>query len=151
MSTNETPLVESKEGRDFEKLVVWASALSMAVMAAFLASLKQVNPDLQIRFSAATVIAFFVGGALTLLFVHFVRRADKKKRAPIVIGTGLASMVVYIAVGIKDTAQQSRSDVMIGMFFALVVLSCIATVLWRVARFMESEANAQKPASDQWQ
>ncbi|HWD92112.1 MAG TPA: hypothetical protein VG938_07155 [Verrucomicrobiae bacterium] len=144
------PLGESKEGRDFEKLVMWVSALSIAVMAGLLASLKQVNPVIQVRFSAASVVAFVAGGVLTALYLRFVLRAKKGKRAPLVIGAVIFSVITYFFIAIRDTATQNRSDVMIGTFFAVLVLSCVAVVLWRLGKFLESEPKDEDPGKDEW-
>jgi peptidoglycan/LPS O-acetylase OafA/YrhL len=153
MNPNKIPVAlgDSKEGRDFEKLVIWVSALSIAVMAGLLASLKQVNPEIQVRFSAATVIASVAGGILTVLFLRFVLHPNGRKRAPLVIAAVVLSVVGYFFIGIKDTAKQNRSDVMIGTVCAVLVLSCVAIVLWRLGRFFESEPKDQKPPKDEWE
>jgi peptidoglycan/LPS O-acetylase OafA/YrhL len=132
-------LGDSKEGRAFEKLVVWVSALSIAVMAALLVSLKQVNPEIQVRFSAATVVAFVAGGILTAFFLRFVLHPNGRKRAPLVIVAVIISVLVYFFIGIKDTASENRSDVMVGTIIAVTVLSGVALALWRVGHYFEAE------------
>jgi peptidoglycan/LPS O-acetylase OafA/YrhL len=130
---------DSKDGRAFEKLVIWVSALSIAVMAALLASLKQVNPEIQVRFSVATVIAFLAGGILTVLFLRFVLHPNGKRRAPLVIAAVVLSVIVYFFIGIKDTASENRLDVLIGTLIAVTVLSGVAMALWRVGHYFEAE------------
>jgi Co/Zn/Cd efflux system component len=130
---------ESKDGRDFEKLVIWTSAFSIAVMAGFLASLKQVNPAIQLRFSAVSVVAFIAGGVLTALFLRVVLHASKRRRTFLVLGAAIASVVGYFLIGIADTASENRSDVTIGTVIAVTVLSGVAFVLWRVGHYFESE------------
>ena len=138
-STNPPAPADSKDGRDFEKLVMWVCSLSIGVMAGFLASLKQVNPAIQIRFSAATVIAFVTGGILTALFLRAVLRAEKRRRAVLVVAAAIACMLGYFLIGIKDTSHENRSDVTIGTIAAVIVLSGVAFVLWRVGKFFEAD------------
>ena len=132
------PLPDSKEGRDFQKLVMWVSSLSIAVMAALLASLKQVNPDIELRFTIGTVIAFIAGGVLTALFLRGVMRADKKRRVLLVLGAAITSVLVYFLIGIDKTSRENRADVTIGTLLAVMVLSFVAFLLWRLSRFIES-------------
>ena len=133
------PIDDSKPERDFEKLVVWTSSFSIAVLAGFLASLKQVNPSIVFRFSAGTVIGFVGGGVLTALFLRIVLHGDKKRRALLVVAAAIASVVIYFLFGIKNTSRENRSDVTIGTVIAVTVLSLVAWVLWRLARFLEAD------------
>jgi Na+/proline symporter len=133
------PLDDSKEGRDFEKLVMWASSFSIAVLAALLASLKQVNPSIVLRFSVATILAFVGGAVLTPLFLRVVMHGSKKRRAILVIAAAIVSVLTYFLFGIENTSQENRTDVTIGTAIAVMVLSFVAWVLWRLARFLESD------------
>ena len=133
------PVEDSKEGRDFEKLVMWASSFSIAVLAALLASLKQVNPSIVLHFSIATIIAFVGGGVLTALFLRVVMHGNKRHRAILVVAAAIASVLVYFLFGIENTSQENRTDVTIGTAIAVAVLSFVAWVLWRLARFFNSE------------
>jgi Na+/proline symporter len=133
------PLNDSKEGRDFEKLVMWASSFSIAVLAALLASLKQVNPSIVLRFSVATILAFVGGAVLTPLFLRVVMHGSKKRRAILVIAAAIVSVLTYFLFGIENTSQENRTDVTIGTAIAVIVLSFVAWVLWRLARFLESD------------
>src|SRR5690348_9498865 len=121
MQTNDAPLPahESKEGRDFEKLVVWISALSIAVMAGFLASLKQVNPTIQFRFSLLSVVAGIAGGVLTVLFLRVVLHGNKRHRALLVVIAAIVSVLGYFLFGIKNASRENRLDVTIGTALAL--------------------------------
>ncbi|HXS69584.1 MAG TPA: hypothetical protein VN761_12125 [Candidatus Polarisedimenticolia bacterium] len=138
-SPNPPAPADSKESRDFQKLVLWVSSLSIAAMAGFLASLKQVNPTIQFRFSVGTVIAFVAGGILTALFLKFVLRADKRRRPILVVAAVVLCVLGYFLIGIKDTSNENRSDVIIGTIAAVIVLSFVALVLWRLAQFFESD------------
>src|SRR5690348_11639721 len=110
---NATEPAETKDGRDFEKLVVWVSTFSIAVMAGLLASIKQVNPAVQFQFSIFTVIAFIAGGALTALFLRFILKGNKSKRGLLVVGVAIACLLGYFFIGIKDVSADKRRDVTI--------------------------------------
>ena len=130
---------ETKDERDFEKLVIWVSTFSIAVMAGFLASIKQVNPAVEFRFSVFSVIAFIAGGALTALFLRFVLKGKKSKRGLLVVGVAIACVLGYFFIGIKHVSGDNRRDVTIGTAIAVAVLSFLGWVLWRISRFLESE------------
>lgn len=136
--------VETKDARDFEKLVIWVSTLSIAVMAGFLASIRQVNPVVQFRFSVFSVVAFFAGGALTALFLHFVMVGNKRKRGLLVVAVAIACVLAYFLFGIKNVSLENRRDVTIGTAIALAVLSFVAWLLWRVGRFFERDGQRNK-------
>ena len=135
---------DSKDGRDFQKLVVWVSSFSIAVMAGFLASLKQVNPAIVLRFNVVSVVAFVLGGVLTALYLRLVSKASKRRRTLLVLGAAIACVLGYFALGIKDTAQENRSDVTIGTMIAVAVLSCVALVLWRVIHYFEADPTDER-------
>ena len=136
---------DSKDSRDFEKLVVWVSTFSIAVMAGFLASLKQVNPSIQVRIDAVSVVAFILGGVSTAVFLRIVLKANKRRRAFLVVGAAIACVLGYFALAIKDTAHENRSDVTIGTAIAVAVLSCVALVIWRLTKFLEADEPADEP------
>ena len=141
MKTSNTalPLGDSKQGRDFEKLVVWVSTASIAVMAGFLASIKQVNPAVQFRFSALSVVAFILGGVATTVFLRIVLRSDNRSRAVFVFGAAIACVLGYFLMGLRNAARENRGDMTIGTIIAVAVLSFVAWLLWRVSRFLERD------------
>lgn len=137
-----------KDSRDFEKLVIWVSTLSIAAMAGFLASIKQVNPSVQFRFSIFSVVAFIVGGALTALFLRFVLKGNKSKRGLLVVAVAIACVLGYFFIGIKHVSPENRRDVIIGTAAAVAVLSFLGWVLWRISRFFESDQQRNRDGSE---
>lgn len=135
----ETEPDETKDARDFEKLVIWISTLSVALMAGLLASVKQVNPAVHFKFSLFTVIAFFAGGALTALFLRFVLAGNKRRRGLLVVVVAIACVLGYFLFGIKKVSAENRKDVTIGTAVALAVLSIVGWLLWRVGRYFERD------------
>jgi branched-subunit amino acid ABC-type transport system permease component len=131
----------SKQSRDFERLITWSSALSVAVIAALLASLKQVNPSVQFRFSVGTVVGFFGAGALTVLFFRIVLHRVRNQRSKHLLFAlaGVSMVLGYFAFGLREVSPEKRSDVMIGSLIAIAVLSLLGWVWWRVVRFLEAD------------
>lgn len=144
---NPTKPTESKDSRDFEKLVVWVSTFSIAALAGFLASIKQINPAVRFQFSALSVIAFFVGGALTFVFLRSVLSPTKKHRALLVLIVAVAALLGYFAFGIKNVSSENRRDVTIGTAAAVAVLAFLGWVLWRVSRFFEGDQQKNREDS----
>jgi multisubunit Na+/H+ antiporter MnhB subunit len=138
------PTNESKEERAFEKLVMWTSSFSIGVLAAFLASLKQVNPTIVFKFTFETVAAFVGGAALTALFLRIVLHGSKKRRAPLVFAAAIVSVLLYFCFGIENSARANRSDMMIGTAFAVAVLSFVAWVIWRLGKYFESDGQRDR-------
>ena len=147
MNPEEDSAENSRQGRQFEKLVVWTSTFSIAALAGFLASIKQLNPAVRFQFSALCVIAFFVGGALTFVFVRSVLNANKKRRALLVAIVAVAALLGYFAFGIKNVSSENRRDVTIGTAIAVAVLAILGWVLWRVSRFFEGDQQRNREDS----
>lgn len=135
------PAPESKTARDFEKLVTWSAALSIAITAALLASLKQVNPAVRFEFSALTVIVFFGSGLLTVLFFRLVlhRINSRRGRTLLLFGAGVAAVLGYFFFGLREVSPEKRRDVTIGAAIAIAVLSFVGWIWWRVVRFLEAD------------
>jgi hypothetical protein len=133
------PSNDSKQERDFEKLVKWASSFSIAVLGACIGSLKQVNPSIELQFSAGTVVGFVGGGVLTALFLRIVLHGDKRRRSVMVFAAAIASVLGYFLFAIKNAARENRGDFIIGTVAALTVLSFLAFVIYRVGKFFESD------------
>jgi Na+/proline symporter len=157
MSDDITPSKQSKNERDFERVVTWASALSMAITAGFLVSLKQINPTIIIRFSLLTVVAFFAAGFLTVLFFQWLmRRANSEKSsgqsrlwgiviAIVALGT-FAGCVIF---AIRNVSFQQQKDVIIGTSLAAVVLTFVGVFCWRIVRWLEASDKEQNEDEDQ--
>lgn len=139
---------DSKESRDFEKLVIWVSTLSIAVMAGFLASIKQINPAVQFRFTIFSIVAFIVGGALTAVFLRFVLKGNKSKKGLVVVAVAIACVLGYFFIGIKHVSSDNRRDVIIGTVAAVIVLSFLGFVLWRITRFLESDQQQKRDGDE---
>lgn len=145
MDVTRTP--DSKDSRDFEKIVIRVSTFSIGVLAGLLASIKQVNPAVRFQFSTLSVIAFFVAGALTFFFLRSVLSRNNKHRALLVVIVAVAALLGYFAFGIKNVSAENRKDVTIGTALAVAVLAILGWVLWRVSRFFEGDQPSNRDDS----
>ncbi|MEY2466349.1 MAG: hypothetical protein QOD03_870 [Verrucomicrobiota bacterium] len=156
MSDDITPPDQSKHSHDFERVVTWASALSMAIAAGFLASLKQINPIIIIRFSLLTVMAFFAAGILTVLFFQWLmRRANSEKPTGqnrlwgiMIAIAALGTFVGCVVFAIRNVSFQQQKDVIIGTSLAAVVLTFVGVLCWRIVRWLEASDEKQKEDED---
>lgn len=138
---------ETKEGRDFVKLVLWVSTLCIAAMAGFLASIRQINPSVHFQFSTGSVLAFLAGGALTYSFLRFVLAGNVRRRGLVVVAVAIALVVGYFTIGISHVSPDARRDVTIGTAIAVCALSFVAWLLWRMSRFFERDQRQNKDSA----
>ena len=58
------------------RVVQIGTALSMGVMAAFLVSLKQVHPSIELRFGVGAIVAFLIAAVASWRFCAMLVRAE---------------------------------------------------------------------------
>lgn len=126
---------ESKHSHDFEKLVTWSSALSMALAGGVLASVKEINPTVRFQFSAVSVMVFFGAGILTVAVFRALLRRSASRWLYILITIGIVAGIIVIASALRNVSR----DFLIGLVCAVAVLSAGGFLLWRVARFLSAE------------
>ena len=147
----------------FEWLVTLSSTLGMAVLAAFVFSVRAVNPALEFALTWKTWVSLLVVGSLTfvgcriLIFSRTVGDGANKKGDPrrrwflllVVVGLGgsLASMVYLL----RGTSSEKLVEVGIGASFAVVFLSILGFLFLRTIRFLnaDEEENALEAPSEQ--
>ena len=118
-------------------------------MAALLFSVKQVTPDLRCELSAGSGIAFLVGAAFSWLFWRVVFKVDKpgektgagKRRvlfAALSVLLSLATVAAF-AFALKGVGNEKLREIIQGTLLAVFALSGVGFLLWRIARFLESD------------
>ena len=119
-------------------------------MAALLFSVKQVTPDLRCELSAGSGIAFLVGATFSWLFWRVVFKADKpgkrtgpgKRRvlfAALSVLLSLATVAAF-AFALKGVGNEKLREIIQGTVLAVFALSGVGFLLWRIARFLESDS-----------
>lgn len=147
----------SHNDRGLVWVVQLSSALSLGTLAALLYSIKAVNPQIQFQPSLASLVAFALAAADSVLFWHVVFRlnseepgrqdAPHRRRkiwlAVLAAGLGLALVVAFVY-PLKDFTEEKVFEVGLGALIALAFLSVLGFLFWRVVRYLESEPTSQR-------
>jgi hypothetical protein len=139
---------QTKSARDFERMLAWTSAFSMGVAAGFMASVRQINPTVEFRFSIASVAAFVIASVFTLLVFRVILRRSDGANATTTYRRWLVTFCVAVSVALlasfsvalRNVSYERRMDVLIGASLALAALAGIALLAWRIFRFLEADA-----------
>jgi uncharacterized membrane protein len=149
------PHKPTKDEQDFVRVVKFATALGLGVMAAFLYSLKGVHPTIQLEFTPGTVLAFLVTAVFSWVFCGVLFTAEfnegdsadaaalKKRRVTrwvifFIVVSGLATAGAFLY-SLKDVSAESRRDVIQGAGIATVVLTIGGFLIHKTVRFFEEQ------------
>jgi drug/metabolite transporter (DMT)-like permease len=149
------PHKPTKDEKDFVRVVKFATALSLGVMAAFLYSLKGVHPAIRLEFGLGTVLAFLITAAFSWLFCGVLFKGEfnegdsagtaalKKRRVTrwiifFIVVSGLATAGAFLY-SLKDVSAESRRDVIEGAGIATVVLTIGGFFIHKAVRFFEEQ------------
>jgi ABC-type nickel/cobalt efflux system permease component RcnA len=143
--------------RDFTRILQVASALSLGTLAAFLYSIKSVTPTLKLELSLGSGLFFLVAAAGSWLFWravlgsgHTPPPADGSAAAPL---TGrprrfrfmalsalfVGAMLAAFAYELRNVSLDKRIEVMEGVAFAVLLLTVVSWLFWKVTRFLEQD------------
>ena len=136
-----------RDDRDLLRVIQFSSAFSLGLMAALLFSEKQVTPDLRCELSAGSGIAFLVGATFSWLFWRVVFKVDGKRTGPgkrrvlfaaLSVLLSLATVAAF-AFALKGVGNEKLREIIQGTLLAVFALSGVGFLLWRIARFLESD------------
>ena len=163
MAENENPSkvgIKPEDARvraSFNLIVTGSSAFAMAVLGGFLGSVKQVNPNLEIRVDLVSIVGFLLSGAVTWFFCRIMlpsaeeaERLDPAKqqaRRRWLIGFSVVSvvgMLASVAVSLRNIESGELRQIVVGAFFAVVVLCGVGCFSWVLFRFMEKDSGSLK-------
>lgn len=145
----------TKDELDFVRVLKFASALGLGVMAAFLYSLKQVHPTIELEFNLGTVLAFLITAVFSWLFCGVLFKGEfnegdsasaaafKKRRVTrwiifFVVVSGLATAGAFLY-SLKDVSAENRREVIEGAGIAAVVLTIGGFFIHKAVRFFEEQ------------
>jgi hypothetical protein len=143
------PTNPSEHSGTFDKVVTWSAAFSLATAAGFLASVRQVHPTVQFRFSFATVAAFLAAGIFTFTLFRIIFR-EKDEGAPgtsnsprkMLILFSIVSalvLIVSVATALRNLPSSSQVDFVIGTTAGIAAVTGFAWIAWKILRFLEAE------------
>lgn len=130
-----------------KRVIEWSMTLCVGAMAGFFASIRRVNPELEFRFDWFTLLALVAGGWMGHLFWRVIPRETpgstpgRKRWLPLLLwlAVQLGAMVFTFGYGMKDLSGPKHREMLVGTGWALLVLSFVAFLLWRVGKFFEDD------------
>jgi hypothetical protein len=139
--------------RDFMRVVKIGTSLSMGMMAAFLVSLKQVHPSIELRFGFGAVAAFLIAAAASWRFCALLGRSESSgepRRNRFIVrwmiaflGISALGTLVAFVYSLKDVSSQSRREVVEGTVIAGLVLALGGWLIYRAFQFFEEQSAAE--------
>ncbi|HAM71744.1 MAG TPA: hypothetical protein DCM86_08890 [Verrucomicrobiales bacterium] len=130
----------------FLRMARGASALACGAMAAFLYSLKRVNPTLDLELGAGSLLAAGLGAFLAWVIWNAVARMNTGEAVapsrPLRWGMGLAAGILLVGtfagfwIAIRDVRREALLQVIQGTALAVMVLSGIGWVLFKLTRLL---------------
>ncbi|MBT5928067.1 MAG: hypothetical protein HOH33_15785 [Verrucomicrobia bacterium] len=141
------PSATPNSGDQFDRLAGFASSFSMGAVAAFIASLKQINPTLEFKVGILTLISFIVCFGITW-WVHRVIFDDKsasidpnrRKKTLLFFGaTSLLGVLSCMAFALKGISQNKLKDVSFGVVIAVLFISIAAFFFFKVVGFLQRD------------
>ena len=131
----------------FDRLAGFASSFSMGAVAAFIASIQQINPTLEFKIGISTPLAFVVFFGVT----HWVYRVifdgktaliDPKRPKKIVLFFSSSSLLaVFGCMGfaLRGISHIQLRDVGIGVITALFFVSIAVFFFFKVVKFLKRD------------
>lgn len=144
--------------KNFLRFLEWTSALGLGGLAAFIFSLKQVNPVVEFRIDVWTWIVFAVAGVACWWAIRAVLSLAEGKsdemspsqyrRAKIVRMTLLAGVLfggtfASFYWSLRNVSPAKRFDVAVGTGTAILFISMAMFGFWRLVRFLERHGNPE--------
>lgn len=137
----------SSSDDQFDRLAGFASSFSMGAVAAFIASIQQINPTLEFKIGIFTLLAFVVFFGVTswvyrIIFEGKTERIDPKRPKKIVFFFSASTLLaVFGCMGfaLKGISQNQLRDVGIGVITALFFVSIAAFFFFKVVKFLQRD------------
>jgi hypothetical protein len=154
-----TPPGHDPETRAFFRVLEWPSAIGLGALAAFLFSLKQVNPEVRFEVNgwSAVVLIGCTGLAYPMVRALFSRMMPEANRA----GSDgpprarrrryylVLSLLVLGTIGgflhaLRGISAAKQWDIAVGAGSALLLVAAVMYLFYRLVRFLEwSDAQAE--------
>lgn len=143
MTTNSQPPSE----HNFLRLLQYSGAGCLGITAAFVESLKSVNPELVFRLSGWTFLAFLVvtGASWYVMERVFFRDRQEGKPPPVKLVIGFTALLSIgtlagFALSMRGISAERQKDMLVGTTWAVMALSIVGFAFWKVVQFLERDA-----------
>lgn len=131
-----------------KRLIQWAATLGLSAMTGFILSIRSVNPSIQFKFDWITFLGLVVGGWMGWIFWRLIpregsgnARSGRRRWIPLMLWFAVLTgiMVGGFAYGMKDINNARQREMFMGTGMALLVLSFVGFLLWRIGKFLEDD------------
>ena len=142
------PLSSSpSSGDQFDRLAGFASSFSMGAVAAFIASIKQINPTLEFKVGLFALLSFVVCFGITWWVYHIIfddktAEMDPKRRKKTILFFCVSSLLAVLSCmgfALKGISQNKLKEVAFGVIIAAIFISIAAFFFFKVVRFLEQD------------
>lgn len=148
----------NRSSNTFEWFVTLSSALSMGMAAAFIFSIKSVNPAVSFVLTWKTLAAFggmawltFLG-CRTLLFSSDSpagRGQSRERNWFLILGVvGLGGTFAAMAYSLRGVSREKLLDVGFGVLLAVFFLSILGVLLFQTIRFLKADEEENALSSE---
>lgn len=125
----------------------WAGAGCLGLTAAFIESLKSVNPTLRFEFSWWTLLALaaVTGASWYVMERVFFRALMAGRQPPVKLAVGLTVLLTVgtlagFVLALRGVSAERQHDMAVGTVWALMALSGVGFAFWKVVQFLERDA-----------
>src|SRR2546422_409159 len=149
---------QANNDRDLIRVIKYSSALGLGLMAGFLYSIKQVTPELQYKITVGTGVSFAAAAALSWAFWRLVFGkpnspangfSEPRKRWFILLSAFLAmATLAPFVYALKGVANEKMVEIAEGTALAVLALGVVGFLLWKTARFLESDSKRADGGAD---
>lgn len=136
-----------KSEHDFLRLVQYSGAGCLGVTAAFIESLKSVNPAVRFELSTWTLLAFaaVAGAAWYVAERVFFRALAEGRKPPVKLAVGFTVLLTLgtlagFALALRGVSGERQRDMAVGTLWAAMALSVVGLAFWKVVQFLERDA-----------
>lgn len=138
----------------------WSGAGCLGLTAAFIESLKSVNPTVRFQLSIWTFVVFaaVTGSAWYVAERVFFRALAEGRKPPVKLAVGFTALLTLgtlagFALALRGVSGERQRDMAVGTLWAVMALSVVGFAFWKVVQFLErdvakTEAEAQRPPDE---
>ncbi|MHB8519610.1 MAG: hypothetical protein ACYDH9_02520 [Limisphaerales bacterium] len=142
-----------KNERRILRVIQACVALSVGLMFAFLASVREVNPAIRFEFSTGSLAGFGVGAGLSWIawqLIFLTRHPTRLRVFGLIVFSALLVLATLCAFGyaVKDVSPERLKDLALGAGLAACFLGVLGLLFWRVTRSLERDTERGAEARD---
>jgi hypothetical protein len=133
-----TQTAEPKSSRDFFKIASISTAIGLGCAAASTESLRSSPVGFSFQITAGTFVAFAVGAAIGFFYWKLIAKSTTAARIGSVL-LGLAGIGLFLY-PLRFVPSGTLPDLTIGLLIATGALGTVGFIIWRIARFLDADA-----------